>query len=105
MKFYSLLLGSHQKHLRILSAVLQGFRVIVKEDVDMISPYTAASVLGSVDHSVDHDLGAVGNYIGVNGDGMAGAGHGSGAGVAAPALGAADAGAVAEAFSSSAEAS
>ena len=68
--------------------------MIVKEDVDMISSYTASAVLGRVHHAVDHEFGAEGNHLGVHGHRVAGRGDGSGAGMAAPALGTGAAGTV-----------
>ena len=88
-------LCGYQKYLQILRPMLKGFRMVVKENINVISPDAAAPVLSRIDDSVDHYLGSVGNHLGINGNGVAGGGSGSSAGVAAPALGAADAGAVA----------
>ena len=58
----------------------------VEEDVDVIASDGSAAVLRCVDHAVYHYLGAIGNYPGVHGNGVAGSGHGAGAGAASPAL-------------------
>ena len=93
-----LFLCCDQKYFHVLSSVLKRFRMIVKEDVDMISADSAAFVFGGVDYTVDHYLGPVRNNLGVNGDGVARGSQSPGAGMTSPAFRAAAAGTVAGGF-------
>ena len=60
--------------------------------------YTAAFVLGNVNHSVDHNPGSIWDHSWVNSNGVLGAGNGTGTGVSSPACGAASARAVTGSF-------